>query len=701
MNKSQKIRISPETLKDNKYLYVKLEQDVDTLEIMSLKVDTKDAYQDFNANYGVLVGRVNANNGISVPNAKISIFIPLNEEDENNSDIVSIYPFKKPTDKNNEGKRYNLLPRVGEFNPIANDIKPQQPFGSFPTKEEIITNPTYLEVFEKYYKYTTVTNSAGDYMIFGVPVGTQTVHMSVDITDIGKNSMTPEAMVKDLGYSPNLFTNDNTRIKESDDLDDLPHIETQEISVDVIPFWGDSENFDIGITKVDFRIRAALENVFYVFGSVFTDSEQTTWGKDNVINEIRDFYTGNDEILGMYSKRAGNVKERIYYYPPEVTDEEIENADPSEEEILERKMKLLDPSEYVSYKRGGDFVFIIKCNRGRITTDEFGNEFTGAFTTFRGFITLEITDNELSLPPRNYFPNIGYNKPYRVRLKFPQYGDDGKYFSLNRGTQNRIWRKQHKIFEAGKFYSVSKFHGTVFNNDSGINVDQDGNGFFEEDVINDPLNQSPYNNVGAIATNDYTNNGFQVTGNEQYDFPSNSETSGGTKLFGANWMNLSVHFPQLMHIQTTILNNIFTTDFFHDQEFDQPQENYYYLRDNKQLIAANKKNTIYFARNDLHWTDIIEVPENDIRKMFEVPRKGFSNINFVDPLDGIENNLYHNGDPDKIPTDWGIDKPCPYNGGKKDGDPNSSEADTKYYFYKGFNDSDCISYLFELGLIEQ
>ena len=57
---------------------------------------------------------------------------------------------------------------------------------SFPIKEEIVTNPIFLDVYKKYYKYTALTNNSGDYMIFGVPIGTQTVHMSVDITDIGE-----------------------------------------------------------------------------------------------------------------------------------------------------------------------------------------------------------------------------------------------------------------------------------------------------------------------------------------------------------------------------------------------------------------------------------------------------------------------------------------------------------------------------------
>jgi len=88
-------------------------------------------------------------------------------------------------------------------------------------------------------------------MIFGVPVGTQVVHLSVDITDIGKYSMNPAAMVRNLGYPESQFTDNNTRIKPSDDLGDLPNVETQEITVDVRPFWGDFENFEIGITRQD------------------------------------------------------------------------------------------------------------------------------------------------------------------------------------------------------------------------------------------------------------------------------------------------------------------------------------------------------------------------------------------------------------------------------------------------------------------
>jgi len=62
------------------------------------------------ANYGVVVGRITANNGLGVPNARVSVFIPITNEDQSNPYISSIYPYKSLTDKNEDGYRYNLLP---------------------------------------------------------------------------------------------------------------------------------------------------------------------------------------------------------------------------------------------------------------------------------------------------------------------------------------------------------------------------------------------------------------------------------------------------------------------------------------------------------------------------------------------------------------------------------------------------------------
>jgi hypothetical protein len=689
MNKSQRIYLgtgNTSNVGSDAHIKIRLEQDTDTLEFLSMSIDTKDVYRDFNADYGVLVGRVNANGGVGIPNARVSIFIPLTDEDASDNETYSIYPYKNPRDKNLEGKRYNLLPRVGKKDPITGVVSPKQPFGSFPIKEEVVINEPFLNVYKKYYKYTALTNNSGDYMIFGVPIGTQTIHLSVDITDIGKYSMNPAAMVTNLGYSPNLFTDNNTKIKPSSDLNDLPNIETQEITVDVIPFWGDTINFEIGITRQDFRIRSVLKNTFIIFGSVFTDGSNSMWGENFTSGlEMREMYRiRNDanENIGVKSRRIGQVTEKIYYYPNTITDAQIDggNVDPTKDMII------LSPTEYSSYKRDGDFVFILSCNRNRIMTDENSNEINidenssnGVFTKFRGFMTLEITPDDVPMNFTGWLngSDRGELYPFRYKLKFPQSASRGHSFRSGTDTlslsDTDAWRKQHYIFTGGSFYSVAKFHGIVYNDVTGEGDQSNSNGFLGGDYINYGT-YDPFWNTGVIATSDFGIN----TGNTVYQMVSNT-SNGSLNLFGANWLNLSVHLIQNGYLAThysrvhSLRTNSNTTP-----DYRSP----YYMNDNVQEIAAGDFNTKWFARSDLHHTDIIEVPQTDINNMYLYPYKGFTKS--LLPLTGTE---YRNGQT-----------PCPENGGKKNAEP-ANVADPEIYFYKGFDTANCIQFLKLLGII--
>ena len=87
----------------NKSINVQLDQEFEFLEILSLKIQQTDIYTRSCADYGVMVGRVTANNGFGVPNARVSIFIPIEEIDESNPIITSIYPYKSPNDRNDDG----------------------------------------------------------------------------------------------------------------------------------------------------------------------------------------------------------------------------------------------------------------------------------------------------------------------------------------------------------------------------------------------------------------------------------------------------------------------------------------------------------------------------------------------------------------------------------------------------------------------
>ena len=700
MNKTQRIYFNTGTTQNDKYIQFNLEQDVDTIEFMTLNIYTKDVYQDFNSDYGVLVGRVVANGGVGIPNAKISVFIPLSDEDAENSDIANIYPYKTPRDKNAQGKRYNLLPRVSEFEPSSGTYKPKQPFGSFPIKPEIVANLEFLDVYKKYYKYTALTNSAGDYMIFGVPIGVQTVHLSVDITDIGKYSMTPAAMVTNLGYSPNLFTDNNSKIKPSDDLTDLPNIETQEITVNVIPFWGDTTNFTIGITRQDFRIRSVLTNTFIIFGTAYTDGDGSmygsSWTSNDKITELFCITAPRPQQRSMTTKRIGKVSEKIYYYLPEITDAQIASGtlDPTDPKVV----GVLDSSQYSVYKRDGDFVFIVSCNRNKIITDDFGNDLpvsnnsvNGIFTQFKGFMTLTISNDTIPMDFTGTLDSVDRTtvKPIRYTYKFPQQSPPGKMLHKPDNTAaedlNQKWRREYYTFTGGSIYSVAYFHGLTYND---MNSDDDSqfplttNRFFDHTVVNKVLPQLDLN-VGLIQTG----SGDGVDLSAQYGFPSNAKggSSGLIPVFGANWMNFAIHFPQVGWVSNgyAYLKYVRIADHFQQQIKNDEGYNGYFILDNTQPIAGGDFNTSFFARSDLHWTDFIYVPKSDITIM-NAPNlaKGFTNIN----APGLSGR-YKSGAT-----------PCPYNGGKLNGQPTNT-VDPNTYFYKGLDTANCIEYLISLGLV--
>ena len=722
MNKSQRIFLNTND-NDDKHFKIKLEQDVDFFEIMSMKIDTKEFYENFNANYGVLVGRVIGNEGIGIPNAKISIFIPLQEEDRFDRTITNLYPYNTPRDKNVAGKRYNLLPRVSSTNPEDGRIKPTQPFGSFPIKPEIVTNPTFLRVYDKYYRFTATTNEFGDYMIFGVPVGVQTVHMSMDITDIGKYSMSPPSMVTDLGFSPNLFVENNTRIKPTTDLDKLPNIETQEISVDVIPFWGDTNNFEIGITRQDFNVRAVLVNTITIFGTSFTDEEDVNWGgASGDTNPRNRFYRirGGNENLSLSRKRISNISEKIFYYPSNLSDEYInsDDCDPINDAIL------LDPSEYSSYKRDGDFVFIIAANRRRVIIDEFGNEQVvppntpeGIFTEFRGFIIFEYGEDDLPVRDRWIVNNASYHQ-IRYRFKIPQYSNTiGRHLkedgTADADVDNKAWRKQDYTFKGGKIYSVSRFISTNYI-PTGTESHQSETGLLTNEVLNEgraigtispPVPQLTYQNIVGLLFN-YVHESDEDTVSEanfpdftgstsiwEYlEFPSNANENN-IKTFGGNWMNFAIYFPQVARNQATrdTLSNIHATT-----NFQRTHRSYFFIDDNTQPIAGGFFNTKWMARNDLNWLDFIEVDMLDLQKMKNVAASNEINRGFTkSELDTTLNGDYRNG---INPPSWG-GVACPQGGGRLGGNPDSTVADEETYFYRGWGSADCLQYLQELNLI--
>ena len=272
------IRIPVDFSRDDKVIQFNLEQEFDNLEILSLKITNSDAYTRQCSNFGVIVGRVMLNSGFGVQNAKVSIFIPLKDEDKDRPEILELYPFETVNDTYPNGVRYNLFPRVkNERNPSHKAI------GNFPHESDFTNYPQYLEVMEKYYKYTTTTNESGDFMIFGVPTGQHDIIMDFDVFDTKSFELTANDLVEQISLNNNIeelrslllsnsidaqeqtinrnkvpnfiyLGNNNFEVEVKTNIDEMPNIFHQVKQITVSPFWGDEDQCDVGITRCDFKI---------------------------------------------------------------------------------------------------------------------------------------------------------------------------------------------------------------------------------------------------------------------------------------------------------------------------------------------------------------------------------------------------------------------------------------------------------------
>jgi len=250
----------------NKTINVQLDQEFEFLEILSLKIQQSDIYTRSCSEYGVLVGRVTANNGFGIPNARISVFIPITTVDESNPIISSIYPYKSPTDKNDDGYRYNLLPYEPSYSKHAAT-------GTLPTRTDVLTGSTAVELYDTYYKFTAKTNESGDYMIMGVPLGDQTIVMDVDLSDIGDFSLTPQDLIR-MGLATEAQVAGN-KFRTSTDLTSLPQIISLTKYAEISPLWGDPTICQIAVNRLDFDLRDDA-NVDIQPTSVFMGSMYST-----------------------------------------------------------------------------------------------------------------------------------------------------------------------------------------------------------------------------------------------------------------------------------------------------------------------------------------------------------------------------------------------------------------------------------------
>ena len=345
MTKSYRLRTE---LGTDKNIRININQDFDFLEILSLKLRQEDVYTRFCADYGVVAGRVVVNGGYGVPNATVSVFIPLDQIDENDPVISTLYPYKSANEKNEDGYRYNLLPYRQTYGGHT-------PTGTFPDKEDVLTRTEVLQVYEKYYKYTAKTNDSGDFMIVGVPLGIQTIVMDLDLSDMGCFSLRPSDLIRmGLGVADQF---DGENFKSSTDLASLPQIVNFTKNIDVTSFWGEQELCNVGITRTDFDLRdlnITIKPQAIFMGSLFSTSSEDVLRSNCKPNKesgsLCNLETGPGKILAL--------RQTIDY--------DVDGRPILEEYKLENGGKVVDGD--------GAWLVEVPMNLNYVTTNEFGEQ---------------------------------------------------------------------------------------------------------------------------------------------------------------------------------------------------------------------------------------------------------------------------------------------------------------------------------------
>lgn len=324
-NKSYRVRTS--IGEDVNKIDVNINQTFDSLDVLSLKLDQVNTYTNNDSNFGIVVGRVLANGGVGIPNAKVSVFIKSVGDETG-------YDYRSVSSKGIDGIRYNLLQRH-KVNDCHINV------GSMPSKEHIIDNANLIEVFDKYYKFTTTTNESGDYMIYGVPTGQQTIHVDLDLSDIGFLSQRPIDLIAN-GHNIEQF-NSPSQFKMDTELTNLVQIHSQNRSLNVYPYL--AENTNPTLTRCDFEISYKFDTYCIFMGSVMTDKGDNSIGKNCKCNAN----LGRVDKLTTSEGEIEMIRKNIQGYV---------------EEYNVRGKKLIDGD--------GTWCYQIPMNLDYITTNEFG-----------------------------------------------------------------------------------------------------------------------------------------------------------------------------------------------------------------------------------------------------------------------------------------------------------------------------------------
>lgn len=220
---------------DDFYVNIKLKRTFSTLDTLNIYNNIVNSIPTQQSETGVVFGRLMAlqtikdaeGNNIRIPlkNVPVGVFNPSED-----------YPTSSSVSENGD--------RI--FLNIKESANPNEYFNieSFNLdKDKLLRSGSQFDSVPEQYKYITKTNEEGEFVIYDVPIGTQTVVFEVDLL---KQGLTRDEIA--LNFFP--FPPDDDAI-----IDQIPNFSFKQFPIDVVPSWGTTQT---GYTELDVVVNMDL-----------------------------------------------------------------------------------------------------------------------------------------------------------------------------------------------------------------------------------------------------------------------------------------------------------------------------------------------------------------------------------------------------------------------------------------------------------
>ncbi len=227
---------------DDMYININLIRTIDNLDTLSVHNVPVNNQPTLESTTGVLMGRLTAKQKVLDENGE-RVIIPLKNTVVAIFNPSETFPSVASVDDNQNRVTLNLRENISLGNYFNQE--------SLKTDYKFLNSSSNINNIPDHYKYTSITNDNGEFIIHNVPVGEQTFMFEINAL---KQGLTPDEVALNFGPYP---------LESFPQIDQIPHYYFRQIPVYIVPTWGESQS---GYTQMDLKVNFDLRKwcTYYV-----------------------------------------------------------------------------------------------------------------------------------------------------------------------------------------------------------------------------------------------------------------------------------------------------------------------------------------------------------------------------------------------------------------------------------------------------